>query len=230
MSEKDYLKLPPLIVNDVMLELDQASRALYDQMENSLRLDFAKGRITAANAGVALMKCRQIASGGVYRDDGSVEHIHMIKAEAVEELVEELSGQPAIVAYMFQHDLERLRKVMGKDLYTTDVSGAKWKDIEAKWNRKEISELYGQISSLSHGLNLQDGGNNMILHTPDYNFEDYDQLIRRLKRKGQKKRVIFHRLIMRNTVEEAVIKSLSSKQKGQDALFSALKDYLNKKE
>lgn len=229
MSEKDYLKLPPLTINDVYVDLDPETRNLYNQMETVLRLDFDKGRITAANTGVALMKCRQIAAGGVYRDDGSVQHIHNIKVEAVEELIEELSGQRVIIAYMFQHDLDRLKDTFGKNLPTADVTGKKLVKLEADWNAGELPILCGQISSISHGLNLQDGGNSMILITPDYNFEDYDQLIRRLRRQGQKKRVILHRIIARNTVDEVIIKSLHSKQKGQDALFDALKDYLKQR-
>ena len=229
MSEKDYLKLPPLSVNDVFLDLDPLTRRIYDQMENALRLEFESGKITAANTGVALMKCRQIASGGVYKNDGSVEHVHDIKTEAVMELLEELSGQPTIIAYQFEHDFNRIRAAVGLDTPHTGVSGKAWQKIEKDWNQGLIPTLLGQTSSLSHGLNLQDGGRAMILHTPDYNFEDYDQLIRRLRRQGQKKRVILHRLIMRNTVEEAVIASLGFKKEGQDALFKALKDYWRNK-
>ena len=230
MSEKDYLKLPPLIINDVMLELPPEIRQIYNQMENVLRLDFDSGKVVASNTGVALMKCRQIAAGGVYKIDGSVEHLHSVKTEAVEELLEELSGQPTIIAYQFEHDYERLTELLGKDVPSTKVSGKKWQVIEKSWNAGEIPILLGQTSSLSHGLNLQDGGRAMILHSPDYSYEDYDQLIRRLRRQGQKKRVILHRLIMKNTVDEAIIESLKSKQKGQNALFSALKNYWRKKD
>ena len=230
MSDKDYLKLPPLTINDVFLDMSPDVRKVYDQMENALRLEFDSGKVTAANTGVALMKCRQIASGFVYKNDGTTEHIHDIKTEAVEEILEELSGQPTIVAYQFEEELQTLFNTLGKDTPSTKATGHKWQLIEKAWNAGEVPTLLGQIHSLSHGLNLQDGGRAMILRTPDYNFEDYDQLIRRLRRQGQKKRVILHRLIIRNTVEEAVIASLKLKEKGQNALFTALKNYWKDKD
>lgn len=50
------------------------------------------------------------------KDELTVETIHDAKAQAVADLVDELEGQPCLVAYEFHHDLARLRKVLGKDV------------------------------------------------------------------------------------------------------------------
>lgn len=231
MSAKDYLKLPPRIENDIVIDLPPDVRKMYDQMENALRLDFASGRVVASNSGVASMKCRQIAAGGVYLDDKSSKHLHYTKAEAVAELIEELEGQPALVAYEFAHDLERLLHVLGKDTpyIGGGITAKRSVELEAEWNKGNLPILLGQPQSMAHGLNLQESGSTVIWHTTTWNYEDFDQLIRRVWRQGQKKPVFIHRIIARNTLDEAVVSALNRKAKGQNALFNALKDYWDSK-
>jgi SNF2 family DNA or RNA helicase len=229
MSAKDYLEMPPLIVEDIEVELPPKARSMYDQFEKMLRLDFKNGRVSAANSGVAMMKCRQIANGGIYLEEGSerCQHIHDAKTEAVEELIEELEGQPALVAYEFLHDLERLKKKLGKNIphIGGGVSGKRSGEIIDQWNRGELPVLFGQPQSMSHGLNMQEQGRAVIWHSMIYNLEDYEQFIQRVWRQGQKGTVFVYRIIAQNTVDEAVVAALARKDLTQNALFDALKDY-----
>ena len=231
MSE-DLLDLPPITYNTVTVDLPPKARRAYDQMETALRLDFEAGRVTAANSGVASMKCRQLAGGGVYRDseDGSkgpAQAVHPAKTDAVLELLEELEGQPTIVAYEFQHELERLKAALGKDTphIGGGVSPRRSVEVADAWNRGEVPVLLGQPQSMAHGLNLQAAGRAVVFHTVPWNYEDYDQLIRRVWRQGQRERVVVHHVVARDTVDEAVMAALARKRRGQNALFDALRDY-----
>ena len=231
MDAKDYLSLPPLIVKDVEITLPDKAMRIYKQMEKQLRIDLEAGTVTAANAAVASMKCRQLANGGIYTD---LEHnwndIHTEKAEAVGDIVEELSGQPAFIAYDFLHDLHRLKQVLGKD--TPHIGGGvtvkRGKEIEEAWNRGELPCLLGQPQSVAHALNLQgsvDGGA-VILHSLPWSHDLYEQFIQRVWRQGQKKTVIVHRLIAKGTIDEAIIRALERKGKVQNDFFNALREYL----
>jgi SNF2 family DNA or RNA helicase len=175
------------------------------------------------------MKCRQIANGGIYIDSGESEwqHVHDAKSEAVEDLIEELEGQPTLIAYEFRHDLERLKKLLGKNTphIGGGVSPKAATEIIAKWNAGEISTLLGQPQSMAHGINMQESGRAIIFHSLIWSLEDYDQFIRRIWRQGQKGKVFVYRLIARGTVDEVIVKMLGKKSKGQNALFTALKSY-----
>ncbi len=243
MSEKDYLQLPQLIINDVVVELPNTAMKTYREMEHQLFITLDSGEAKAVNTAVALMKCRQIASGGIYLD---VDHeadarwpkggrpwaeVHDVKTEAAVELVDGLEGQPCLVAYEFDHDLTRLiaalpstatRKVVVAAEATTRE---KLVALQAQWNRGEIQVLLVQPQSIAHGLNLQAGGRAVILHSLSYDYDNYDQLIRRVWRQGQTHRVFVHRVIARGTVDEAIVAALKAKQKGQQALFTALSAY-----
>lgn len=60
---KDELDLPPLIHNPVTVELPSRARKIYKDLETDFIAEVENGIVTAANAGVATGKLRQVASG-----------------------------------------------------------------------------------------------------------------------------------------------------------------------
>jgi hypothetical protein len=246
MSATDYLKLPPISKDTDpgrtprYIDLPPAARRAYDKMEVDLLTKLEKGTVVAANAAVATMKCRQIANGGLYYDEGVEDErvkkkdrrwqlLHDAKTEAVKDLLEELSGQPTLVTYDFDHDKQRLLKALGVNTpwIGRGVVGEQLRDIERRWNRGEIPYLLVNPASASHGTNLQGAGRAVIWHSLTWNYEDYDQLIKRIWRQGQTKRVFVHHIIARNTIEETILfVSLAGKAKTQNKLLDALKSTL----
>lgn len=234
MSAEDHLDLPELVENDIMVDLPPKAYKIYKELENDLFVQLDKGVIAPANAGVASMKCRQVASGGVYLDrvpgtaasDRKSQHLHDAKTEALQELVEELQGQPLMVAYEFDIDLERLLEAFPKTPHVGGgVTPTRSKELEAQWNRGELPLLFVQPESIKHGLNLQERGYHVAFYTLTWNFETYDQTIRRVWRQGQKARRVFvHRFLARGTTDLIVRAALQRKDKGQQAFFLALRD------
>lgn len=228
LEAKDYLELPELIENNIYITLDKNAREIYDEIEDELFVDLTKGEIVAANAAGASTKCRQIANGGVYDEDRTVFTVHMEKAEAVAELVAELQGTPAFIAYDFHHDLERLYRVLGID--TPNISTANPKQasrIEADWNAGKIPVLLGHPASVGHGLNLQGSGNHVIWHSLTWNFEHYDQFNKRVLRQGNKNTHVYvHHIIAENTVDIAILTALKLKDTTQRSLLAGLKEYM----
>jgi hypothetical protein len=59
-----------------------------------------------------------------------------------------------------------------------------------------------------------------------WDYELFDQLIRRLRRSGNLADCIFvHLLIMRDTVDEAKLLAMRKKKNGQGRLMDAMKEY-----
>jgi SNF2 family DNA or RNA helicase len=232
MRAEDYLELPELIINKVEIELPPKAREYYNKIEKELLLKFKDGKVTAANAGVLSSKCRQIACGGVYLDDEerTWKNLHTGKTEACFDLVEELQGNPALLAYEFRHDLDRLEKTFKGGIPTirSRMSMSRTQRIEADWNRGEIPLLFGQHTTIALGLNLQGAGNTIIVHTVPWSYETWYQLIRRIYRQGQKnKRVVVHALIAKKTVEEVVWQSLTEDEGTHHSLFQVLGTYID---
>jgi SNF2 family DNA or RNA helicase len=229
MSAKDYLDLPPLIENVVEVELPGPAMRQYRQMEDALIATLEETTVTAANASVAWGKCRQIANGGLFHEGGEKwSHIHEAKVDAVEEIIEELSGKPALVAYEYRHDLDRLRRRFGDDVpfIGGGVTASRFRAIEADWNAGRLPILLAQPQSVAHGLNLQGTGAAVIDAglTPDLEVDE--QFVRRVWRQGQREAVIRHRIVAKETVDEVIVKMLHKKDRTQRALLDALKTHL----
>ena len=236
-----YLDLPELVPVDVFVELPKEARRVYDELEHDLISGIENQVIVASNAGSAAIKCRQVASGGVFhtapliagQPKGKREwtNLHEEKTKTLLELVEELQGSPLLVAYDFEHDLDRLRRTFNKKdypgaVFACDVPMSKFKAMERAWNDGEIQLLFGHPQSLSMSINLQESGNHVAWYTLIHDYMLYDQFNRRVLRSGNKhKRVFVHHIIARNTVDDLIIlPNLKRKETGQRAFFTALQE------
>lgn len=238
MAADDYVDMPQLIVNNIKLEMPDQAREIYDQLEEDLITAIEDRVVMATNAGVASMKCRQVANGAIYLDPelqatgfkilkGKREfaELHDVKLDALEDLVEELQGEPLLAAYDFGHDLQRLQKRFGKDVpyIGGGVSARRSTELELAWNAGELPLLFGHPQSMGHGLNLQEVGHHVAWFAMTWDFELYDQFIRRVWRSGNKHGHVFvHHFLMEDTIDESMLYALKSKDRGQQALFKAL--------
>ena len=228
MAAKDYLDLPELIMNKVYVTLPEPAMKLYKELEKKLMTDINEGTVTASTAAVAIGKCQQIANGAVYLDgpEKEVSEIHDAKLEAVEELVSGLEGQPCLIAFHFQHDLKRLKKLFpDAAVIGSGVTGDELLSIVERWNTGQIPVLLAHPQSAGHGLNLQGAGNAVIWFSNTWSLEHHDQFIRRLWRQGQRNNIIVHNIIAKKTIDEAIVKAVESKDNTQQSLMSAIKEY-----
>ena len=234
-----FQDLPELIEHNIMLEMHASAKKIYDELEADLITDIEEHTVVAANAASASMKIRQVASGGIYHTDPLVpgqakpkrtwSNVHNEKTEALRALYDELQGSPLLIAYTFEHDLERIREEFkteikrGEFVIASDVPDSKFRQMEQRWNRGEITGLAGNPQSLGIGLNLQNAGNQVCWYTPTWDYMIWDQFNRRVLRSGNtSKKVFIHSLIMKGTIEDLMLIRIKQKESGQNALFSAL--------
>lgn len=218
MKSEDYLDLPPLIENDIYLELDKETQAVYNEFEEESIIEIANQEITALNAAALSNKLLQMANGAIYNIDKTWTLVHDVKLDRMEEIVEEAMGKPIICFYSYRHDLDRIQK---RFPYARVMKHPE-KDVE-EWNEGKIKLLVLHPASAGHGLNLQFGGNIMIWFGLTWSLELYLQAIKRIYRPGQEQHVIMHKLIMRKTMDIDVLRSNREKKDGQDALMEAVK-------
>lgn len=236
----DYLDMPAVVEDNRRVDLPPKARKIYDEMEEELITNIDEDVVTAASVGAAMVKCAQIANGGLYTQDGDIRVrgirpwalMHDEKTDELVDLYEELQGSPLFVAYEFDHDIARIRAALGKDIPLMGEGSIKADDkIERDWNAGNIPLLLGHPASMGHGLNLQYGGcHHVCFYGLTYDFEHYDQTIRRFRREGNKHAEIFvHHIIARNTVDEAKLRALKTKDRTQSGLLSALKVYVRER-
>jgi len=218
MKAEDYIEVPEFVEIPVEIELDQKSLMKYKKMERDLLLPLSDTEdIEAVTAAVLSNKLLQMANGAVYDENKQVHVIHDEKIKVLEELIEAANGKPVIVYYNYKHDLERIKEYF-KDTRTLEDE----QDIQ-DWNSGKIPILLLHPASAGHGLNLQAGGNTIIWFGLNWSLELYQQANARLHRQGQTSKVTAYLLVVKETIDEDVVKALTSKATGQEALLAALK-------
>ena len=220
MKSADYLQMPECVMNIVPVTLSEDEHKEYQDMARDLVLRLHGVEIDAANAAALSGKLCQLANGAIYTEDRLTLEFHERKLDALEDLIEGSNGKPVLVAYWFQHDLTRIRKRFKvRELKSS-------KDI-TDWNAGNIPVAVIHPASAGHGLNLQAGGSTLVWFGLTWSLELYQQTNARLWRQGQQAdTVVIHHIITQGTIDEAIMKALSEKDKSQAALIDAVKAQL----
>ena len=209
---EDYLKLPPVIENDFLLPLPDAARRMNDEFIEDMIAEIDGEQIAAVNRAIVSEKCRQVASGGVYTPDGRCIKLHEDKFDQLDEIIE-YSQHPLLVAYWYRHELETIKR-----RYPTAPALAPKETVleaqktVARWNQGKIPLLFMHPASVGHGINLQEGGHDLVWLTIPWSNELYQQTIGRLRRQGQPHPVRVHRILMRETVDMVVDSAVNRKE------------------
>lgn len=231
-----FTDLPPL-VNDVRwCEFSPEGKRFYKTMDKEQVVRFhthdlpveAEITVVAGSTGAHQSAREQMANGAIYEAAGSEEYIAFddAKLDALDELIEEMNGQPLLVAFQFHHDIERIRARRGKDIAVLagGVSAKQAEEIQRAWNAGEIKELYVHPASIGHGLNLQRGGaSHVCWFSATFDLEMWEQLIRRLWRQGNKApRIVNHILAMKGTIDEDKLDAVVYKSVDQARLLQSM--------
>lgn len=217
MKAVDYLDMPELIMNRVEVSMDSRERKIYDDFQRDMVVSLQGEELDAVNAAALSGKLTQMANGAVYGENRKVLHIHDRKLDALEDLMEAANGKPLLVAYWYEHDLQRI-KARFKNARCIDTT----KDID-DWNAGKIPLALIHPASAGHGLNLQEGGCTIVWFGLTWSLELYQQLNARLWRQGQKHTVVIHHIVTKGTHDEDVLRALDNKDTRQSALIDAVR-------
>ena len=225
MRSGDYLQMPEKMISQCVVEMSPEERKQYQQLKKNLILQLEGDMVTAKNAASLSGKLSQMANGAVYTDEGSVFEFHQRKLDALEDMIEAANGKPVLVAYWFQHDLERI----SQRLQDKKISFEKLDSAESmeRWNAGKLPVALIHPASAGHGLNLQEGGSTIIWFGLTWSLELYQQTNGRLWRQGQKDQtVVIHHIITAGSIDEKILTALNNKNTTQESIISAVKAQL----
>lgn len=225
MRSGDYLQMPEKMISQCVVEMSPEERKQYQQLKKNLILQLEGDMVTAKNAASLSGKLSQMANGAVYTDEGSVFEFHQRKLDALEDMIEAANGKPVLVAYWFQHDMERI----SQRLQDKKISFEKLDSAESmeRWNAGKLPVALIHPASAGHGLNLQEGGSTIIWFGLTWSLELYQQTNGRLWRQGQKDQtVVIHHIITAGSIDEKILTALNNKNTTQESIISAVKAQL----
>ena len=232
MSAEDYNPLPDLIVNNIDLEMPPELRVKYDTMEKEFFLQLDSGaEVEMFNQASLTNKCLQFSNGAMYPVAGMPlwEPIHDLKLEALGDILDEANGQPVLCAYAYRSDAQRIMERF-KDLRPINLTECKTEasliDAMNRWKNNDCQLMIGHPASMGHGVDgLQKNGHILVWYGLNWSLDLYEQFNARVRRQGQGVPVICHRILIRDTLDQAQALALDDKSRTQTALRNAVKQY-----
>lgn len=232
MRSEDYIQLPELVTTTVPVVLDEASRAVYEELRKEFIVQFYNENqgaltetvVTAANAAVLTAKLRQVARGVLYHNQEDARgratwtELHEEKLDALESIIDDAEGDPIFVAYEYVSDVVLIQERWPEARHLDD----KPETVDA-WNRGEIPILCAHPASAGFGLNLQAGGRTVVWFGPTWSSSFFEQFVARLHRQGQTRTVFCYFIVAVDTIDERVLDVMLKKISVQDALMAELR-------
>lgn len=221
---KDHLDIREPIEAMVPVQLPAGAAKVYRDLERDMFANLqAGGEVDAVSAAALTSKCLQVASGAVYDADGAWHEVHSEKLTALDSIVTEACGAPLLVGYQFRHEAERIRRQFPQARML--AQGDPVENLRA-WNAGEVPMLLAHPASCGHGLNLQDGGNRLVLFSSGWNLEEHQQMLERIgptrqAQAGHDRPVFVYSIVAEGTLDVSVRQRLLTKRSVQDCLLEA---------
>lgn len=237
-AENANLPIPELVGPHIVpVQLEESAAEAYKTFKRDQVIELATPDpknpdtlvITADNAAILHGKLLQFASGSLYTGpdhDRDFQQVHEAKMDALGQIALEAAseGQNLMVAFRYRSDMHnipvRLMEKFGVRAEVFDGS----REMRERWNAREIPVMLLQPASHGRGLNLQEGGHELIFYTMPDSLEHWIQTIGRLRRIGQPNPFVRVRcLVTEGTIDTRQIQRLERKSNTQAALIAAVR-------
>lgn len=222
LTAEDYLKMPPIINNNVEWSMTESIKKQYKKFERDYLLELQDETVTAVNAAALSTKLRQFISGFLYSEEKEY-IVHQEKLDVLDEVVQSYYGEQILIAIQYRYEYEMIKARYPKiPVIFGGINPNVTRNRVHAWNTKCSPYLVVHPASIAHGVNLQKGGRILVWYSIPWSYEHYTQLRGRLYRQGQEKPVICHHLIAKNTVENKVVRALTDKKTNETSFTKNL--------
>lgn len=223
---EDVLDLPPLMHQDIEVEMDAAEAKVYREIERDFMAVVGEHTVTPANVLVQLTRLLEVCGGSIHVD-GSREARRIAKtpskAAALAEILEDLpQDEPVVVFCKYTADLAAAREAAEKQGRTVSELSGRVNEL-ASWQAGQSSVLVANTASGGIGVDLTRASYG-VFYGVGHSLAEYLQAIARLHRPGQAKTTHFFSLVStiggQQTVDGAVHHALEKRQEVLDAIIT----------
>ena len=224
-DDESYKETLPELQDQIhFVTLPKPAREAYADMSRELVLDFDGEEIEAPTAAVMTQKLQQVAAGAIYDGSKNAIMLHEEKIQALKRIVK--GSGSFLIAYWFNFELEALKTAFPGIPVLKDAPN----EHMNAWNAGDIKLLAVHPASAGHGLNLQDGGHQMVCLGPIWSLDMWDQLAGRLRRRGQRSPFVKrHTIMAADTVDEIIWDRLQGKEFDEQRIMDHIRNAAHKK-
>lgn len=220
----DCLDLPDKLPDEIV-KVDLSEKKLYKKLATeSAILEY---EILADNPLSRLIKLRQLCSGFLKLEDGTIIETKNEKLQILEELLESFEDDKKIVIFAeFKYSISKIEELLKKLKieYVTLDGDQKDKTIWRKFQvDKSIRVFIGQYQSANAGIDLF-SSDTIIYYEPTTRSVVLEQSRDRIHRTGQKSKCSYIHLLTKGTVEVDIYRALAGYSDFSEKLFTEYMD------
>lgn len=207
---------PEPIIKKLVIQADANTEELLKRFRQDFIIKLSDGKELVALSKMQLInKVNQIANGSIYHETLTYT-INDLKFRALQMKLINITT-PVLIFYTFIFDKDKLLTLPGARLLNSK------EDFE-DWNHNKIKIGILSPFSASHGLNLQDSDcENLFWFSPIWDTEKWIQTNARVCRRGQKKQVNIHVLLLKGSYDEYAFELCQEKFKTQYNILQKLR-------
>jgi SNF2 family DNA or RNA helicase len=226
-KKAECLDLPPVMTADRAVELTPEQKQAFKAMQTLMQAEAKEQQITAVNAADKINKLRQILCGAV-KNPQTEQYVTLPHAPRVQTLLEAIQSASAkvLVIVPFKGIIQSLAKELEPHYSCAIING----DVSPRQRDRIILDFKTQVDPhvllchpkvMAHGLNLTEA-DTLIFYAPIYSNDEYQQVIERFNRTGQKRKMTIVRL-GGHAIEWEIYKMVDDKKMTQDNILNLYK-------
>jgi len=211
------LDLKPKVRSKRYIELEGDGKKIYERLKHHALAIVEDSTISFSNKLTEIIKLHQVCNGFTKNDDGQIMALHKQKINTLEEILNETDGKVIIFAnyiYNINEIVTFLQQKYGEKS-TVSIYGA----VNVEDRQEAVKKIQEDEDTRFIVINPTTGGfgltltavNTVIYYSNNYNLEVRMQSEDRAHRMGQKGTVVYIDIVAKNTLDEAIMKSLTNK-------------------
>ncbi len=213
------LDLKPKIRQKRYIELEGETKEIYERLKQHALAIVEDSTVSFSNKLTEIVKLHQVCNGFTKNDEGEIIELNKQKLNALDEIIEETDGKIIIFAnYIF--NIKNIISFL-EDKYGKNTTVSIYGDVDVKGRQEAVKRIQEDKNTRFIVANPTTGGfgltltacNTVVYFSNSYNLEVRMQSEDRAHRMGQKGSVLYIDIVAKNTLDEAIMKSLTNKGK-----------------
>jgi SNF2 family DNA or RNA helicase len=226
-TKVECLDLPEKIFETRYIQHTDEQAQIYEQLKEEAMVEFSqKSMISSTSALTTLMKLHQINCGHVHDDAGSLVSIPNRRISTLMEIIEEIGyDQKVIIWAHFKEDIRQICRTLSEEFgedsvvhYYGDTTNEQRNEHRLRFNTDPKCKYFVSNVTGSKALTLIQAAY-AIYYSYSYSLETWLQSQDRNHRIGQTRNVTYISIVIPKTVDEYVMKSLTSKKNIADEVL-----------
>lgn len=219
-----------------VMERDMVVRIIAEAKEKAAAKEKRTGRKVAVRVSAGLkithmVKLQQICGGHVIDDNGELQILRSAKLRKLKYLLKKRVEYPVAIFCKFTHERKEIEKLLKSlDISFTSIHGGV-KDKKGNLARSnaqrafqsgKVKAIVCQVRAGGVGIDLF-AARSAIVYSTTFSYIDYEQLKKRIKRRGQLNPTTLFFLYAENTIDEDIYSRILSKRSVSKSVFNTMK-------